>query len=204
MSALVGAAGYRLVLPEGWVRLNVRDDKQATVDSVLAEIPLDSLPRDERAKRRVAVEGRLRAAIDNARKIDAYAMYLPLHGMHGLAIPASFVVAAASDLMGSGTDEQILEALMGSPGARPVVLDGSDAVRTETTNVTMDEASGIEVGAVQIVYTVHVPGTTEWLVVVYDVMTSDEPDEDYRQFVDALVALFDGIMSTFRWTFADD
>jgi hypothetical protein len=199
-----GATGYRLIVPDGWVRLNVRDRVDDIVAGVLSEVSFDQVPRDERPKRRAAIEGRLRLAIDNAKKVDAYALYLPLRGMHGLAIPASFIVAEATDFSGGGPESEVLEKLLSEPGATPVVLDGTDAVRTESETTGLDETLGTQIAARQIVYVVPVPGSAEWLLVVYDVMSDEGSSAEYEQFLSALIALFDGMMSTFRWTFDDE
>ena len=196
-----GPDGYRLALPQGWVRLNVRESHDAVVAEALAEIDFDSLPRDERSKRRAALEGRLRLAIDKAKKIDAYAIYLPLKGMHGLAIPASFIVAEATDFSGGGPQADVLAQLLTDPGARPAIIDGSDAVRTESVTGGVDEMSGTEVPARQIVYTIPVPDTQQWLLAVFDVIAGEGESEQYVAFVDALIVLFDSIMTTFRWNF---
>lgn len=197
----VGPDGYRLVLPDGWIRLNVREDVEATVAEALAEISFESLPRDERAKRRAAIEGRLRQAIANAKRIDAYAMYLPIKGMHGLAIPASFLVAEATDFSGGGPVGDVLAQLLAAPGAQPATVDGVEAVRTAEATSGVDEETGREVPARQIVYTIPVPETAQWLVVVFDVIAGEAMSDEYAAFVDALVVLFDGIMTTFRWNF---
>jgi hypothetical protein len=199
----LGPDGYRVVLPDGWIRLNVREDVDATVADALSDISFENLPRDERPKRRAAIEGRLRQAVANAKRIDAYAMYVPLKGMHGTAIPASFIVAEATDFAGGGPQEDVLAKLLTASGARPVTVDGVDAVRTEASTSGVDEPSGHEVPARQIVYTIPVPDTAQWLLVVYDVIAGAGMTAEYAAFVDALVVLFDGIMSTFRWNFFD-
>jgi hypothetical protein len=199
----LGPDGYRLALPDGWVRLNVRENVDAIIADALAEMDFGRLPRDERPKRRAAIEGRLRLAVENAKKIDAYAMYVPLKGMHGIAIPASFIVAEATDFSGGGPEDEVLGQLLIAPGAQSVMLDGSAAVRSESTTGGIDEVSGTKIPTRQIVYTVAVPNTVQWLVVVFDVVAGSGDSEEYTAFVDALVMLFDGIMTTFRWNYFD-
>lgn len=194
-----GPGGYRLILPDGWAQLDVRRDVDVTVAEALAQVPFDGIPRDERPKRRAAIEGRLRQAITNARKVDAYAMYIPLGGMHGMAIPASFIIGEATDFSGAGPEGEVLQQLLATPGAQPVVIDGSDGVRTESRTEGADELSGQVVPARQVVYTVPVPDSLEWLVVVFDVLSDEELEPDASMFVEALIALFDAVMTTFRW-----
>lgn len=118
----VGPDGNRLVLPEGWVRLNVRDYADRVVRAALESLSFDSLPRDERPRRRAAIEGRLRLAMDNAKKIDAFALYVPLGDMHGMAVPASFVVAEATDFASGGPESDVLMQLLAGPGATQALL----------------------------------------------------------------------------------
>ena len=194
----VGPDGYRLVLPAGWVQLDVRQDLDKTIADVLTEMPFDGIPRDERPRRRATVEGRLRRAIAAARTVDAYAMYVPLKGMQGSAVPASFVVADATDFSG-GPPHEVLRQLLSSPDAQPVDVDGVEATRTETTTTGVDEPTETEVHVRQVVYTVPVPDSLQWLIVVYEIVIDERLDVEARNVVDALVTLFDAVMTTFRW-----
>jgi hypothetical protein len=130
-------------------------------------------------------------------------MYVCLQGMHGMAIPASFIVGEATDFSGGGPEKEVVAELLTAPGAQPVVIDGSDGVRTESNTVGADEPTGQQVPARQVVYTVPVPDSSEWLVVVFDVVSDDTADENAVMFVRALIMLFDAVMSTFRWQFPD-
>ena len=197
-----GPDGYRIVLPQGWTQLDVRADINATVAGALAGIPFERAPRDDRARLRAAIEGRLRTAIADAKKVDAYALYVCLQGMRGIAIPASFVIGQATDFSGGGPEGDVLAQLLTAPGAQPVVIDGSDGVRTESVATGVDEASGQRMPARQLTYVLPVPNSTDWLLAVFDVIGDETADEQGQALIGALLMLFDAVMSTFRWQFA--
>ncbi|MGN6608472.1 MAG: hypothetical protein ACTHMS_15865 [Jatrophihabitans sp.] len=187
---------FRLALPAGWVRLDVRGDLDATVREAVESVRPPDLPRDEWAPRRAKLEGLLRTAAAGAASIDALGLYLPLGGMHGMSIPASFVVAEATQLAG-GSVQEVLTALAAAPGAALASVDGEPSVRTDEVVTPARPSGGVEVPPTRrVAYVFPAPHSSRWLTVTCSVLAVEEAA---APVVGALVTLFDAVMTTFRW-----
>lgn len=191
------AGGYTVVLPPGWVRIPVHGGTtdKALDDAITAALPPD-LPRDEVAKVRTAVKGRLLAAAADARDSGTLDIYLPLAGMHGHAIPASFLVSEIPVQPGRDADEAMREFAAGD-GAESVTVDGDDALRLDEVLAPDTLMTEVDVSARRITYLASVPGMPRWLAVTFSTIGDGDPSSDFSQ---VLVDLFDAIMTTFRWT----
>jgi hypothetical protein len=190
------AGGYTLVLPPGWMRIPVNggETDHTIDDAITAALPAD-LPRDEAAKVRVTVKGRLLAAAADGRDAGALDLYVPLAGMHGLAIPASFVVSDIPVQPGREADEAMRE-FAADPDAGPVTVDGDPAIRLDTVLEPDTLMTEVDAPTRRITYLVPVPGLPRWLTVTFSTIGDGDPASDFSQI---LVDLFDAIMTTFRW-----
>lgn len=189
---------YQLALPNGWVRLAVRESDDAGVRAAVASVLPADLPRDDAAKARARIEGRLRVAIAQAREIDAVDLYVPLGGMGGFSIPASFLVTEIRTEQGERGVEAALTAIGGGAAARPVEIDGGPAVRTEQIESEPDPQTETPVRYRRISYLVPMAGTGRMLAITCSIVIGDDANADYVQ---ALVALFDAVLRTFRWVY---
>jgi hypothetical protein len=116
--------------------------------------------------------------------------------MHGIAIPASFVITEVAE-SGTGSDAGTVSDLAGEPGARSVDIDGSRGARLDELvkpdSLMTDLA---DTTSRRISYVLPAPGVPRWLVVTYSTIGDGDPNGDFAQI---LVELFDAIMTTFRW-----
>lgn len=191
------AGGYTLVLPPGWMRIPVNGGAtDHTIDEAISAALPPDLPRDEAAKVRVTVKGRLLAAAADARDSGALDIYLPLAGMHGHAIPASFLVSEIPVQPGRDADEAMRE-FAAEPGAGPVTVDGDPAIRLDTVLEPDTLMTEVDVPTRRITYLIPVSGLPRWLAVTFSTVGDGDPSSDFSQI---LVDLFDAIMTTFRWT----
>jgi hypothetical protein len=139
-----------------------------------------------------------------ARSNGGLDLYLPVEYVHGTAVPASFVVSQVTlpvDASGEEADpaEVIAAVTATSDSARPVVVNGAQAVRTEHV-AGPDPAQEIPVGSRRADYLVPLPGRADrWLVATFSTIGDGDPEGDFAKL---LVELFDAIMLTFRWTTA--
>jgi hypothetical protein len=116
--------------------------------------------------------------------------------MHGRSLAASFVVGGV--VLPEDLDELETLALVGelSAGGRLVEVGGVPAARTERAEPG-DPGSGLDVATRRVDYTVPIPGQPRrWLSIVFSTPGAGDPGD---QVADALVELFDAIMTTFRW-----
>ena len=190
------AGGYSLVLPPGWVRVPVHGDVDKTLDEAIARALPPDLPRDEATPVKVRIKGRLLKAAAESRDMGALDLYLPLEGMHGLAIPASFIVTDIP--VPPGQDEAAAVRELVNSGAEPVSVEGDDALRLDET-IQADSLLNDEVTTPsrRITYLIPAPGVPHWVSVTFSTIGDGDP---VSEFTEVLIGLFDAIMTTFRWT----
>ena len=120
---------------------------------------------------------------------------MPVEKIHGRAIAASFVVGGV--MLPEEIDGLESLSMLGdlAKGGRPVQVGGDIGARTE--RVAGGAAPKGECG--QSPGRLHVPGTCDgrrWLVVTFSTPGEGAPND---QVANALVQLFDTMMTTFRW-----
>lgn len=224
-------SSFLMVVPPGWARLPAReDDRQAlaaTVRDVVARALPDTLPRDRAEPLRQEMQKRLLSTVVEAGDAGATAVYLPVQPVDGFTPPVSIIESEVDDESDQATEQVIAELLADAlpdrhdrqdPGLREV--DGGIAARTETQlhRAVPDEVAG-ELPVVddrQVVYTIPVPHRPgRWVVMSFSAISAprDEPAPGTGQrpdvgtderIIDALVMLFDAMMTTFRWTDVPD
>ena len=167
-----------MVLPPGWIRLGVArtaegdpamEEIDAAIEEALAGGPWDSVAPLARQMRR-----RAESMLEQARDIGALDLYLPLHGVRGRPVAASFVVGQAelsappSDL-GSAADVEVEAALVSrvlaaAPGGEGVGLRAGPAIRSR--QILEPEALSDDPPVARIDYQLPVPGQPRhWIVV---------------------------------------
>ena len=198
-----GAAnGYTVVLPAGWRRIPARHGTDTAIKGILDEVfgrLSKNLPRDKVYPYRVDFERRLSGMVADARKKAALDLYLPVEYIHGMPVPASFIVSQGPLGGAESLDPaQILAFLVADKdNASAIEVDGAMGVRTEHT-APPDRLADIKVGSRRVDYVLAVPGAADqWLMIAFSTLGSGDPD---GEFAKVLVELFDAIMSTFRWT----
>jgi hypothetical protein len=210
------------------------EDRQvlaATVREVIARALPDTLPRDRAEPLRQEMQKRLVSTVVEAGDNGATAVYLPVQPVDGFTPPVSIIESEVDDESDQAPEEVIAELLADAlpdrhdqqdPGLRQV--DGGIAARTETQlrRAVPDEVAG-ELPAVddrQVVYTIPVPHRPgRWVVMSFsaisapaDQKTTEPGAADIgtpdigtdERITDALVMLFDAMMTTFRWTDVPD
>ncbi len=204
MTAQAGAVEYRLVLPTPWERIDLHSDltEQArrVVRGAVERLPTGSLAPDQltltRARMERELETRLRGAKDNG-GVD---YYLPTDLMHGVHIPATFVV---SRLMPNAlADEQVtarvLAARLAEPGTTAEQVGDSIWARTDTVLVRQaDDVVADEHRVRKVEYLTPQPGDPRcWVMVTFTSLGDGTMDSEFTELT---VTLFDAIMSTWRW-----
>ena len=197
--------GYTIVLPAGWRRIPARAGTDKAIKGILDEVfgkLSKDLPRDKVMPHRRELERRLAKMIRQARQKAAIDLYLPIEYIHGMPVPASFIVSqGALSGAGPGDPTQVVAYLAAqSDDASPITVDGAVGVRSERATGP-DPATEIDVGSRRADYVLAVPGAPDsWLMIAFSTLGSGDPDGPYARI---LVELFDAMMTTFRWTRAD-
>lgn len=197
-------ASFLMILPPGWVRLPVRDEHadelQVLIEGIVAEALPSSLPRDSTEPWRGELRKRFRGVVREAQQAGATAVYFPTQAVNGLVVPASLIESEIED-DGLESADVFLESLMqdADSSATQETVDGAPAVRTVSARTRLQvDGDWPEVTNRQVVYTIRVPHREgRWIVMSFSAVSSDSVS---ALLSDALVLLFDALMTTFRWT----
>jgi hypothetical protein len=165
----------------------------AILDAVTADLPADS----DVPERQESVAARLRNAAAAARANNGVHLYLPVAGVHGFTIAASFVVADIAFGSIDPLDPALLVArLAADPDAAQVVVDGYRVSRSEST-CTADLAR-VPLPSRRVDYLMPFPDDPDrWLAVTCSALQVPTGGQDLSA---TWIELFDAIMTTFRWT----
>jgi hypothetical protein len=158
-----------------------------------------NLPRDKIMPYRLELGRRLHGMVRQGRGKGALDLYLPVEYVHGVAMPASFIVSRGTLSGGEPLDASQIMATMTaeSPDASPVTVDGVTGVRFERI-AEPDQVRDMRAASRRVDYVLPVPGIPgDWLVIAFSALGDGRPE---GQFTRLLVELFDAIVSTFRWT----
>ena len=196
------ATGYAIVLPPGWRGIPVRQGTAEAIRKILDEV-FGRLgkghSRDALVRHRIDLQRRLTAMADRARENSGSDLYLPIEYVHGVTVPASFVVSEGPAGAAEPGDpaEVVAYLLSGTDGATEVVIDGAIGVRTARA-AAAEPGTEVPFASRRVDYALAMPGRPgQWLMAVFSTLGNGDPDGEYARI---LVELFDAMMSTFRWT----
>jgi hypothetical protein len=199
------AQGYSLVLPPGWRRIPVRSGTRSAIAEIAAEalarVPV-RMSAAQAARFKGSIEHRLAETARQARQAGGIDLCLPVEPVHGIAVPASFVVSSCSPrAAGPAGPRLVIDRLLADrEDAEHVIVDGVAGIRLEST-VAADQAHGIRVGTLRVVYIAPLPGGEDaYLIITFSTPGDGDP---HGEFARLLSRLFDSIMLTFRWTTHD-
>jgi hypothetical protein len=195
------AVGYTIVLPPGWRHIPVRRGADEAIKKAARDVARQfakGQPRDALTAYRIELERKLREVVAEARRRGGTDAYVPLGLVHGVPVPASFLVSELS--LGSVEDidpARIIANLASADGdSRPVTVADAIGARTERT-ARADPSKNVEQASRRVDYVLAVPGESDrYLAVAFSVVCAGDPDDAY---VRLLVELFDAMMATWRW-----
>lgn len=193
--------GYRLVVPQEWEKIPVRRGTEEAISALLDRV-FAKHGRDEVFRYRRDLEARLKKVIKQARQNAGVDVFLPI-GHRERNLPASFMVSYVEfGRLDAPDQHQVLaEVLATTEGAAPIVLDGTPGMRVERI-YDADPGRDVDYPSRRVEYTLPVPGTADsWLVSSFSTLGESRPDDEVATL---LCALFDAIMSTFRWQYQQE
>ncbi|MFJ3497643.1 hypothetical protein ACIPPJ_29195 [Streptomyces sp. NPDC086091] len=199
--------GFNLVPPPGWDVIPLRNGTQEAMDRVVrkavAQLPA-GFPKDDVPKARLKLAQEMKKVVRRARTKGGMTLYLPTERLHGISLPVSIVASEPIEIPRTGPDrgpEAVLLALAAeTPGSELRELDHAAGLRSER-DVAADAAQDVGVAHRRVEYVVPIPDSTpdRYLTFSFSALTAPGGDP---AFLDALVELFDAVMSTFRWSYA--
>jgi hypothetical protein len=189
------------MLPPGWERVPLREGTDEAVKKIVDEavrgLP-DDVPRDKLTAARMELTKRLRGSVRQARDNAGLDLYLPVREIHGTVVPASFLVAEFSlTSVVPLNPARVAERILGTTeNAEETTVDGASGLRVDRIGRPHIKQE-IEHASRRVEYVLPVPRDPErWVVVGFGTVADGDPS---GEFADALVELFDAVMTTFRW-----
>ena len=232
-----------MLLPPGWQRVPVGDGAGPVIRSILDDA-FAEVPRDTAAAFRGQLEKALLAQVEQARRESGIDLYLPVGGLRGRPIAASFIVSHLPPPDGPGDPlelaaEVVAQLAEGAPTGKPGLDDERPVEQDPAASRQADDGSagradeglaptelltvagvpsvrldrraepdlrplfGVERPSRRITYVVPVPGGAGFVMVAFSTLVTEPsvgPDGAPEPLLsDALVSLFDAVMTTFRW-----
>ncbi|GHB15052.1 hypothetical protein [Streptomyces umbrinus] len=200
-------AGFNLVTPPGWDTIPLHQGTDEAMDHVIrkavAQLPV-GFPKDDIPQARLKLAKEIKKVVRRARSKGGLTLYLPTERLNGITLPVSIVASEPIEIPSvrpdSGPETVMMALASETPGAEMRELDHTAALRSER-EVPASTSQGIEVAHRRVEYFVPVPDSTPDKYLTFSFSALIAPDSD-PAFTDALVELFDAVMSTFRWSYA--
>jgi hypothetical protein len=196
--------GYTLVLPPGWVRIPLRGGTEEALEEKvfrgIEQIP-EGIPRDKGMAFRMEVRRRVGRMVGEGRKAGGLDLYVPVRARPGALMAASFLVSEIAH-GGSARQEAVLGQLVGDRrgGEGGEVRGVGEGAAARWEYVEPPGADGVDTYARHVDYVLPVPGGDgRWLAVNFSTAGDGDPGSAFTR---ALAELFDALMTTFRWDFA--
>lgn len=213
-------AGYSIVIPPGWARLDTGADVDRQIDALVTRA-FAGRGVDETARARRELADRLRAMAREAAEQGVLAVYFPFEESAGAPAPVSLAVAAMRTKGQSDPMAALLAIASQDPTAQAVDLAGSVALRTTRSgpatlppdgpaaddtdaagdldgDLGADEPADVPWVRRELRYLVGDPGDSgRWLSFV---LVSTLPDAaEPQELADVFEELVDALMLTFTW-----
>jgi hypothetical protein len=192
---------FELVVPDGWVQIPTSPDttklRRKIIDDLIRHHLPDSLPRDKAEPWRRMLRKELTEATDEASRQSARSVLLPLQDFNGFKLPGSMLVTVLEEDGDSPDPEQLLASVLAGAGTDGTYLEigGSPAVRV--ASVVDSGRIGRKAPSWRVSYYVSNPDAPgAWALLTFTVLTDGDIDAEPVQ---AVVLLFDMIVTTFRW-----
>ena len=195
---------FELVLPEGWVVLPTTPETERlrrwAIDTIIKRFLPATLPRDRAEPWRRELRKQLLAATDDASRNGARSVLLPLGRFNGMTIPGSMIMTVLED-SDPQDPEQLLASILADAGSDGTYLEigGAPAVRIASVVQQMNAMYGRDLTGQRVSYYLSHPDKPGvWGLLTFTVIAAVNDDVRAAE-TQAVVLLFDAIVSTLRW-----
>ena len=192
---------FELVVPDGWVQIPTTPETTAlrrkVVDGVIRHHFPDSLPRDKAGPWRRMLRKELTEATDEAARQNARSVLLPLAEFSGLRLPGSMLVTVLDAEDEPEDPERLLASILDDAGPEGTALQIGGAPAARVASLVDSGRIGRKAPSWRVSYYVANPDAPGvWGLLTFTVLTDGDPEAEPVQ---AVVLLFDMIVSTLRW-----
>lgn len=191
------------ILPSGWVQIPTTPEtgrvRRRVIDEIIRHHVPDSLPRDRAGPVRKMLRRELVEATDEAARQNARSVLMPLAEYAGMRLPGSMLVAvvANDDEAAAEDSERLLASILADAGSAGTYLEIGGAPAVRVAEVIDNGRIKRTAPSWRVSYYVSnpdVPGV--WGLLTFSVLTDGDVEADPVQ---AVMLLFDAVVSTMRW-----
>lgn len=194
---------YGLMLPSPWQHIPLGTGRRERVEQIVGEaierLPGDA-PPDQVAQGRIKLTEMLLRRLDDSAEAGGIDFFMPTDLTRGTDVRSSFLVSEVMpDAMApAGVTGQVMARLLAEEGTRPVSNGDTVWVRSdEVVERPADDTVSDAVAVRKVEYTTSLPADERyWYLVTFTTFGEQGPRDDLAE---AMVELFDAIMTTWRW-----
>lgn len=189
-----------LVVPDGWVHLPTAPGTERVrarvIDAVVRHHVPDSLPRDSAEPWRRELRKQLLEATEEAAQQGARSVLLPLQPFQGLRLPGSLLLTVLEDDP-THDPEKLLASIIADAGDEGTYVEVGGSPAARVSAVIESDRIGRAASSLRVSYYVanlDEPGV--WGLLTFTVLTDGDVESE---LVQAVVLVFDALVSTLRW-----
>ena len=192
---------FELVVPDGWVQLPTTPGtaklRRRIINELIRRHLPDSLPRDKAEPWRRMLRRELTDATDEASRHGARCILLPLQEFNGFRLPGSMLMTVLDDPDEAQDPQRLLASVLADAGADGTYLEIGGAPAARVASIVDSGRIGRKAPSRSVSYYISNPDAAGvWAVVTFTVLSDGDVDAEPVQ---AVVLLFDMIVSTLRW-----
>lgn len=194
---------FELVIPNGWVHIPVRPEYTKVRDRIIDEIVKyaipDNLPRDKAGPFRRILRRDLTDSVDEAQRQGGRGIVMPVREMDGFRLPGSLLLTVIEGDGDTPEDpEQVLKSIAADAGPEGMLLEVGGCPAVRVRKIIASESIKRKAPSVRISYFVSAPDAPgTWGLLTFTVLTDGDVE---AEAVQAIVLLFDAVVSTLQWS----
>jgi hypothetical protein len=192
---------FNLIIPGGWVHVptspGLSQLRQRSIDAIVRQALPDTLPRDKAGPWRRMLRKDLTEATDEAERQGARGLVLPVQEMHGMRLPGSLLLSVIEDPGQAQDPQQVLSEIVADAGPDGMALEVGGCPAARISKIIESDQIKRKAPSVRVNYLVAAPDAPGvWGVLTFTVLTDGDVEADSVQ---AIVLMFDAVVSTLRW-----
>jgi hypothetical protein len=192
---------FSLIIPGGWVHIpttpGLAQVRERSINAIVRQALPDTLPRDKAGPWRRMLRKDLTEAADEAERQGARGLVLPVQEMHGMRLPGSLLLSVIEDPGDPQDPMQVLSEIVADAGPDGMALEVGGCPAARVSKIVDSDRIKRKAPSVRVNYLVAAPDAPGvWGVLTFTVLSDGDVDADPVQ---AIVLLFDAVVSTLRW-----
>jgi hypothetical protein len=192
---------FNLIIPSGWAHIPTTPElgrvRERTINAIVRQALPDTLPRDKAGPWRRILRKDLTEATDEAERQGARGLVLPVQEMHGMRLPGTLLLSVIEDPGDPQDPMQVLSEIVADAGPDGMALQVGGCPAARVSKIVDSDRIKRKAPSVRVNYLVAAPDAPGvWGVLTFTVLSDGDVDADPVQ---AIVLLFDAVVSTLRW-----